>query len=63
MIYHDYAFMPSIYQNDQIKIGLIYFSVVVYLMMYGLQLFWFSKIVVGLLKALGVGDLFLNKGK
>ena len=36
MIYHDYAFMPSIYKNDQLKIGLIYFSVVVYLMMYGL---------------------------
>jgi hypothetical protein len=40
----------SIFYKDKLSQRLVTFSIVIYILMYFLQLFWFTKILAGLLK-------------
>lgn len=56
-IRHWHFFEPNFYETsypDSFTRMLVYFCITLYSMMYGLQLFWFYKILTGLLKALGL---------
>ena len=58
-IYYGEQFWASIYPEPA-KVRVIYISYFVYFLLYCLQLFWFSKILAGLLKAFGV-EAYLDK--
>ena len=53
VMYRYESFWQTIPEHKH-KIAIV--SFVCYFVMYGLQLFWFSKILQGLLKALGIAD-------
>ena len=45
---------PQITFKDTKEMGISYFLIVAYIGMYGLNCFWFYKIMLGCLKALGI---------
>jgi hypothetical protein len=55
-LYRTEAFWALQYP-DQFKSRLAIFSIIMYILMYGLQLMWFTKIASGLLEALGLKNI------